>query len=429
MASNNSLASANLSFTPPPFLKSPDCMLAAAWLATPNDTIESVVTMMDDMCHTTESDEPTAGQWIGWYLSSESDEYVVGWVDYTVTNCTKPFCEELKWEGNSDLAGRGMMITYWLEGVLACIYALFICAESYIQALHRRKGSVMSKFLSKLSAAIGQSSVDLLSTMLLFCVAMLAATLYGYADAMRPPKKGITEAERVSFAFMATFSIFPPVLVQSVLGPLRREKFRFVLWFTIYVLVVAVRVLAEFTPTLDVSAKVYKEESQRKLSFETYCAANTEQLWIALAAFEIAAAASIILWFSLKISWTQRLKIVKICRSVWWRIPFALSFSGIWIFLGIFAAYRKKQGKMSGDSNKELAWGFGQILALATWAQPILDAIYIFVFGAEEGLEGRISKNFRVIAAKNGSMNTGTQSIRVAAKTDHSLESLLPTDG
>jgi hypothetical protein len=123
-----------------------------------------------------------------------------------------------------------MMITYWLEGALACIYSIAICADPYIQALHFNERTILSKFFPRLSSAIVVSSAELLSSMLLFCLAMLVAAIHGYAASLRFPVGVLIEAERISLIFMTIFTIFPPILVESVIrgvrGSLRRPKLR-----------------------------------------------------------------------------------------------------------------------------------------------------------------------------------------------------------
>lgn len=101
---------------------------------------------------------------------------------------------------------------------------------------------------------------------------MLAAALYGYAAALTPPRDHITEAERISFLFMSTFTILPPVLIESVLRgmgfSLRRPKWRIALWIFLCLLAVAARLLAHYAPRLELyvqaSDRMPKEEEDKR---------------------------------------------------------------------------------------------------------------------------------------------------------------------
>jgi hypothetical protein len=107
MAWNTSLSS-NLSFTLPPIIGYPDCEYAVQWLAKPRHEEEFLVYMMRNASNTTYWDGPSSVQWTEWYYSIESYVVLDSFLNYTVQNCTKQFYNELKWEGNSDLAGRGV---------------------------------------------------------------------------------------------------------------------------------------------------------------------------------------------------------------------------------------------------------------------------------------------------------------------------------
>ncbi|KAF2464188.1 uncharacterized protein BDR25DRAFT_319445 [Lindgomyces ingoldianus] len=357
---------------------------------------------MNDMCNTTGLPDPTDSQWIQWYLSDISDIKVDELFNYTIENCTKSLCREFKWEGNSDLAGRGMMVTYWLEGALACVYAMFLYAE---RTARFRKWTTAPPILLDLSTAVIDSSAEFLSSMLLFCLAMLVAALHGYATALTT-KDGITEAERIGLVFMAVFTILPPILVQCLIGPLRRKRLRIGLWVLICLLATSVRVLAAVTPSLEISELKYGKGDIQKQNYEDLCAPQAIYLWRALKGFEIIAPVALAFSAVTRMPWLQHFEIFDVYRSLRWKLPAALSFGGIWVFLAIFSAYRQEQGQVSGASNKERAWGFGQVLALATWAPAIVDFVYIFLFGSERGLQGRMPENFKVVKIVEGAEDT-----------------------
>lgn len=192
---------------------------------------------------------------------------------------------------------------------MACIYSIVIYADPYIQALHFKERTILSKFLPKLSSAIVVSSAKLLSSMLLFCLAMLVAALCGYAVPLDSPKDGLTKAEKISIIFMATFTILPPILVESVIhgvgGSLRRPKLRIALWVFVGLLAVVVRVLAHYAPTLDLygQANDFDEEQTKKYDYEGYCAAETKHLWRALKGFEITVPTLVIFRIAINVPW------------------------------------------------------------------------------------------------------------------------------
>lgn len=109
MALNISLTS-NFSSPPAPIIQYPSCEHAATHFAPLNATIDSIVFMMDDAANTSHSDLPTALEWIGWYYSNDSDIFLDQVFNCTLESCKKELCHDLKWEGNADLAGRGVSI-------------------------------------------------------------------------------------------------------------------------------------------------------------------------------------------------------------------------------------------------------------------------------------------------------------------------------
>ncbi len=140
----------------------------------------------------------------------------------------------------------------------------------------------------------------------------------------------------------------------------------------------AARVLAYYASTVDLTDQIYDHEGRHRYTYEAYCAAETKHLWRALKGFEVTVAALFAFWLIINVPWVQRFKAVGTCNSFWWKVPAVFSFGGIWMFLGIFTAYGRRQAIMSGISNKELSWGLGQVLALTTWVQPVVDMICTF---------------------------------------------------
>ncbi|KAF2026123.1 hypothetical protein EK21DRAFT_116127 [Setomelanomma holmii] len=410
MTTPTSLSGAPLNWTVPaiPALNNTRyCEYTAPWLATRDDTITGVITMMDSICNTTDQKFPTGAQWLEWYLSDVSNATVSDLSSYTIEYCSAEFCRKLGWEGNSDLAGRGMMVTYWLEGGLACIYAIFIRVGARM-SLSRGDGSRNGRgtsprtMMQSMTSAVIGSAPGLLDSMVLFCVAMLAAALYSYAHALAT-KDGVTDAERISLLFMAVYSIFPPALVQSVMAPMQRKKFHIVQWCLICVLAILDCVLAAVAPSPSTTNLVYGRDWTNEQIYDQTCAASNVPMWVAMKAFEIIAPTAIAILATARLPWAYQFQKRKVeaFQSYLWMLPAVVSFSGIWVFMGIFAAYRSKQGQLSGESDKEREWGFGQILALAQWLPVLANFAYIFFYGLERGLSGSLPEGYVVVPVKN----------------------------
>ncbi|KAH7067802.1 hypothetical protein FB567DRAFT_585377 [Paraphoma chrysanthemicola] len=422
----------------PPLEAARDCEYTAVWMVAPNMTVASVGMMMDNMCNTTDKVNPTWENWMEWFFSDDATEKVDEIYDFTLSSCTQAFCEQLKWEGNADLAGRGMMITYWLEVSLATFYAVVIftawrSTPTVPVSARSIRSQRLHKILQLIQPAATGSAPALLDSMILFSIAMLAAALYAFASA-HFTGQGMTSAEWIPVLFMASFSTLPPVLMQCVAQPMWRPKFRTCQWIFIGLLVAAVHIFAATTvsPEIRKHAKngglgeVYYRDGDVKFpdgknTYNEYCSAATEPLQITLKVFRIAAPAVVGILIIACLPWERRFHWAKVLRSAIWVITAILSFISMWTLLSIFSAYRWSQSIHSGASNKERAWGFGQILALAQWIPSMADFVFIFFYGSEAGLQAHMptTHHVRQVSTHNDHVMLTDSATDIDADTDY----------
>ncbi|KAH7065956.1 hypothetical protein BKA63DRAFT_168018 [Paraphoma chrysanthemicola] len=384
----------------PPLDVNRDCEYTAIWLADRNVTIASVAMMMDNMCNTTYKKSPSWENWMEWYFSNSSDEKVMEIYNFTLSHCNRKYCEKLEWEGNADLAGRGMMITYWLEISLATFYALVIStmekpSTSSPHSSRPIRFQHLYKILQYVQPAATGSAPVLLDSMIMFSIAMLAAAVYAFGSSLST-KRCMTKAEWAPVLFMATFSTLPPVLMQLVAQPMWRQMFRVCQWIFIGLLVLAVHMLAVTFSSPEIITYTKAQIPDNKQIYDERCSAATKPLETTMKVFKIAAPVAVAILVTVFLPWDRRFHWAKPLRSAVWIVTAILSFSGMWVLLSIFSAYRWSQATQSGASNKELAWGFGQILALVQWIPSMADFVCIYFYGTEFGLQAHMPRMYHV---------------------------------
>ncbi|KAI1635471.1 hypothetical protein F4809DRAFT_664158 [Biscogniauxia mediterranea] len=62
--------------------------------------------------------------------------------------------------------------------------------------------------------------------------------------------------------------------------------------------------------------------------------------------------------------------------------------------------YRDMVMRLSGRSNEDDRWTFGQVLSLATWCPVLVDYAAVLIYGPERGLSERLSRRYAVVATK-----------------------------
>jgi hypothetical protein len=71
--------------------------------------------------------------------------------------------------------------------------------------------------------------------------------------------------------------------------------------------------------------------------------------------------------------------IVTRALDVWLWFGMAFGFASMWTVLGLFTRFHIELIEASGELNWEVQWGFGQVMALGTWASVIVDFFFIWI--------------------------------------------------
>lgn len=353
--------------------------------------------------------------------------------------CGKKICENLDWQGDSDITGVGMMISYYLVILLITLYfAMLLIARlpSVKRAAHKHK------WVSRTVHSYTESTGTFLDSALVFAIAMLGAAITRYSSYLRNPDRSTTVYALFGSCFMSTFSIFPAVILQCVHRGLRKHHIRQFMWFLVIGLTIAVNILYR---------RVYKDRSwsTRPDDWEwTGIRENAqfgEFIWLRLCdprairqelenlltgahiVLAINAGAWMLMWighiiFTMGFSkerretWLARKDENKFLRRLCNARHAVMIINALfglvvaWCMLVFFHNYRSEVTVISNRSNIDLNWTFGQVLALATWAPVLVDNTSIYFYGTTDGLTSSLPKGYKAVR-EDGRSDTDASSM------------------
>ncbi|PVH90497.1 hypothetical protein DM02DRAFT_484212, partial [Periconia macrospinosa] len=300
--------------------------------------------------------------------------------EYTFVTCSEKLCPLLGWEGNSDLAG--------------CVY-LGVLASIRLGRL--RTGAKDRSITSRGIDAIYHSTKNFLDASLFFCLAMLLAALFTFANAYRNPIRFPNTYSALTTVYMSLWSIIPTVLLHACISDqIRRKKWRIFSWVLISAIAIVVATLYLYIPHRieQMSDDQYNKRLSnqgKQLIWEDFCLK-----YRAVYVMELCIKVLIGILFGMTLLYS----VFAVCcrcfhpasrvRKYWW-LDIAIScFFGMWTCLGFFIYFRRTMGQGGGASNKDHEWSFGQILGLATWTPVLIELAFIWKFGPKEAHTGQM---------------------------------------
>lgn len=272
-----------------------------------------------------------------------------------------------------------------------------------------------------------QHTVDgFLDSTLIFAGAMLAATVYRYFTWLFPRDDLATDEiwtyTLLGSAMMSTFSVFPCLVLQTVVKNPETDGRRALLWTIVVSLAIIVEIAFQLTFRhlyKFIQAAEYLSEAEDQPGFlpdmaywrfqemfnetgfhvnyhrmnllEFHCTSryHVSEVWkILLVGFSFQAL-SFSIFLSVFIFFKGRLdefksayevihgksrRTVKILRLLMGAIYLIMG----WYFLARFVSHRRTLKTYAPSTDQDSDWGFGQILALATWVPDVMDAILEF---------------------------------------------------
>ncbi|KAH6646065.1 hypothetical protein BKA67DRAFT_663931 [Truncatella angustata] len=363
--------------------------------------------------------------WYTEYLTSPDNaqgnytlEYILS---LPLVHCHKEICTTMDWEGDPDVSGEGMIVSYYLAAVLATIYFAIlvwtIVGRYDVPWTHHK---IAKRGLS----AVQESSNTFLDAALIFAVAMLGAATVRLYVLMTNQNEDRSTYATIGSVSMSAFSLFPALILQAVTDGQRTHILRQVLWFVAISLTIAVEIMYRTTYHApgsrqdDPNASCADGKLQK--AWLAFCedAAIRRQLELGLTMAHIILGLQCLWWlYYLLVTitpkhWHERQgqtmfgQFFAHCRRWMRALDGIICLALMWTLLVLFRRYRSSIQDSTGYSDTDSTWTFGQVLALATWAPVFMDLVGILIYGPEKGLDKKISDNYRIVPADESRATT-----------------------
>ena len=101
---------------------------------------------------------------------------------------------------------------------------------------------------SKLVRAFRESTNTFLDSALIFAVSMLGAAIVRYSRVIMHPEEDVSYYSLLGSVYMAAFSIFPALLLQTVADGLHGKILRQALWFLLILFAIVTEVMSVASP-------------------------------------------------------------------------------------------------------------------------------------------------------------------------------------
>ncbi|KAG6358269.1 hypothetical protein INS49_014153 [Diaporthe citri] len=392
--------------------------------------------------------ELTDGDLLLWHQSwdeSTRDDILNTAADTAVHGCKREMCGFLPLEGDPDLAGIGMMASYYLIALLTTFYTIVISLNSIITL-------ETYKHWKRFHGWFEQTLNTFLDASLLSSASMLLASIYRFSSAVRDPENGDNAFfySLVNAVTVSMFSIFPPLTLQLTARRLRRRGIRSILWFLVIAFVITMTVLyyrwrgpggisGFFENDTYLSTQATRHVQQ--IMWLLFCDLTSHRLVKALDYSIITAQVLLSLnlpgWIYLVYTIGKVKK--EACDTPqghnndnlhhhapkgWERygkkaraLNIVLCCAMMWLLLGTFTAIAVRLADAMGPWAKDRRWSIGQVLALATFVPLIIDIIAIALEEPRAALEGKLPKRFRLVEAREAAEATDMKTSRRFAFT------------
>ncbi|KAK2051565.1 hypothetical protein LY76DRAFT_584701 [Colletotrichum caudatum] len=336
------------------------------------------------------------------------------------SHCPKEYCKAVGYTGNQDLCGIGVVVSYYIEGILATMYLVAFTIHQMRQHLHsdvyKKPRPVHKRGVGNRIFDAFRGSLDIfLGGAMLISVAMLGASVYAGATNVRertganpdlPSPDSIYETALSLIA--SNYSVFPVMLLYALAKHDGHRKWlhRSVL-FLLWGLCVTVVYLAP-RGELD-----YELRKSGQSSFD--CDQRGSRYWPVVKATQFLVIALPLLWLVTTVFLTTGFKIpgmvdkpwVKRWRSMWRLMVAWVNMLIMWGILVYFTFFRQKIIDAADGLDKNDKWTFGQVIALAAWAPVLAEVFYILIFGLEDGLTGHMPAGYHATHIAQSDTNTG----------------------
>ncbi|KAK8855089.1 c6 zinc finger domain containing protein [Apiospora arundinis] len=340
----------------------------------------------------------TVGDLVNWYETLPDRELL----HKAVHDCDlRNPCNEnnyISLDGDTDVLGMGMIISYYLAIFSASAYFFILLAEKFglLKKSHRVVQSAHKTTNTFFDAA------------LIFAVSMLAAGVVRMASVLldKPDEDGLPAGRAaINATYMAIFSVFPPLLLSNMVRTTHPHKtLRYVLWVA----------LSALTSATDVLIIVIFWGGGASGATKEGVDDGRDNLWapcrLRRPVIVVFLVAHVVLWvnfiwqLALMISamLPEKYRLIKETKTgpeteierekmkkksprellANWRFDLKIAngllcFATGWVLLAVYHAHvRMERGWVPNENT----WDFGQVLALATWAPVVVDFLTRYVY-------------------------------------------------
>ncbi len=335
-------------------------------------------------------------------------------ITVTELDCKFRFCQELTFEGNPDIAGIGIFASYIVEVILATLFILAIGAP-YILGFKRYRthrpfgethdpSQVSGRAWSALNASLGIFWDSAFVFSLSIGVATIASTYTNFSFYDREfmgPSTSLTAS-----VLFATWPLYIPSC-----------RHRIPRW--IGLLLIIGMMMFSFRTASSFTAK----QRNSLAAFDIYCLDLLDEQGngplldvvhvLRPAVFYVIPSFAAVLVIGYLVrevvlrwrgpdSWLLRtLAGLRLQREAsgfgYWVLAWCFLLTGfMWAALVYFSFRRALMSFVAGESIQENQWGFGQVLALATWLPTVVDFVLVFANNQFKALDHRLPLGLKV---------------------------------
>ncbi|KAL2109595.1 hypothetical protein VUR80DRAFT_2269 [Thermomyces stellatus] len=390
-------------------------------------------------------------------INTESD-FIKNVVTKPSEKCPEALCKAFGYSGNDDITGIGVHSSYYMQAALVTLYLLAFTIAS-LQDFFTRKNrlrvdqaclnehyedSLRSRTRQKLALrqrtlnAFRASLDAFLTTAMLMSIAMTSAAISlavkGVEERRAPLWEqalpfGDSDVYNVALSVIAAgFSVFPVIVIYLLISrrdrggvgmqeglalpPLlsrsgrktgssvgHRAWIRQTAMFIIWVLITA-EVFLSPRGNLDYD---FRDDAAEDSSYNICNKRGGVRYWQSMKAAQWLVIGAPLLWMVITaflvtgfgVPGLASSRLVRKVRSVWDLAVAWLNLLLAWGLLGYFTIFRNKIIDTAEEVDSGNEWGFGQILALATWMPVVLEFLYVLIWGIENRLQPQIYDGFQ----------------------------------
>ncbi|KAG6998741.1 hypothetical protein FocnCong_v013633 [Fusarium oxysporum f. sp. conglutinans] len=328
------------------------------------------------------------------------------WLIYKpMSICKDEMCEVWEWDGNADIVGIGMMFVYLMGAILASLYIASFLSSMYVEndytTFKTRTPSKEQSFWDNIRSMFYNSLGAFHTGLGLLAASVLLATLF--ICGRKESVYDINMSRLACAVLTASYFLTLPIYLDIERKSISESCFGVVIWLLF-------TVVMGLSSTAETAARLHG-----RVPFEANC-------WDSKASFK---ASSAIFAFYLIPAVTAMLAgltyLVGKCTKrpadkvpvlgwLFFRVPWRILssiffFIFMWTALGSLFTLRADIASVNGGGVQESegSWGFGQILALATWVPVVEEAIVILFKSGLYVNQRRTNKHFVSAEAPAGS--------------------------